>query len=171
MGGFVGMRLAARKPNLLKSLTLMDTSADEEPNIIKYKILNLIFSVAGSKPIIDRIMSIMFGQTFLHDSNRAEERLKWRNHIIQLKRTITRSVEGVITRKSVFEELKSITIPTLVLVGDEDVATVPEKSKRIHKQINGSVLEIIPGAGHSSSIEQPEHINQVLTSFINSHPG
>jgi pimeloyl-ACP methyl ester carboxylesterase len=127
--------------------------------------------VAGSKPIIDRIMPIMFGQTFLHDSNRAEERLKWRNHIIQLKRTITRSVEGVITRKSVFEELKSITIPTLVLVGDEDVATVPEKSKRIHKQINGSVLEIIPGAGHSSSIEQPEHINQVLTSFINSHPG
>lgn len=171
MGGFVGMRLAARKPNLLKSLTLMDTSADEEPNIIKYKILNLIFSVAGSKPIIDRIMPIMFGQTFLNDSNRVEERLKWRNHIIQLKRTITRSVEGVITRKSVFEELKSITIPTLVLVGDEDVATVPDKSKRIHKQINGSVLEIIPGAGHSSSIEQPEHINQVLTSFINSHPG
>src|SRR5277367_1924949 len=31
MGGFVGMRLAARHPELLRSLVLIDTSADAEP--------------------------------------------------------------------------------------------------------------------------------------------
>jgi pimeloyl-ACP methyl ester carboxylesterase len=32
MGGFVGMQLAAQKPDLLKTLTLLDTSADPEPS-------------------------------------------------------------------------------------------------------------------------------------------
>jgi 3-oxoadipate enol-lactonase len=166
MGGFIGMRLAARKPALLKSLTLMDTSADVEPNKFKYKILNLIFGLAGSKPIINKIMPIMFGKTFLEDPDRAEECFRWRQHILLLKKSITRSVKGVINRNEVYNELKDIALPTLIVVGNEDVATVPEKAKRIHKQINGSVLEIIEGAGHSSSIEQPERVNKVLETFI-----
>ena len=52
MGGFVGMRLAARKPDLVKSLTLMETSAETEVNKLKYSVLNLIFKVAGSKQSI-----------------------------------------------------------------------------------------------------------------------
>lgn len=171
MGGFIGMRLAARKPGLVKSLILMDTSADVEPNKIKYKILNLIFGIAGSKPIINKIMPIMFGKTFLEDPDRAEECFYWRQHILQLKKSITRSVEGVINRNAVYPELQDIVPPTLIIVGDEDVATIPEKAKRIHKQINGSVLEIIEGAGHSSSIEQPGRVNSVLETFINSSNG
>ncbi len=171
MGGFIGMRLAARKPQLLKSVTLMDTSADPEPNKFKYKILNLIFSMAGSKPIINKIMPIMFGQTFLNDPERESERNQWRNHILNLKKTITRCVDGVINRNSVFPELKDITIPALIIVGDEDLATVPEKSHRIHKQINGSVLEVIHSAGHSSSIEQPEAVNHAINQFINPSAG
>ncbi len=167
MGGFIGMRLAARKPSLLKSVTLMDTSADVEPNKFKYKILNLIFGVAGSKPIINKIMPILFGKTFLENPDRAEECFYWRQHILKLRKSITRSVEGVINRNEVYHELKDIALPTLIIVGDEDVATIPEKAKRIHKQINGSVLEIIEGAGHSSSIEQPEKVNKVLETFIN----
>jgi len=168
MGGFIGMRLAARKPHVLKSLTLMDTSADEEPYKFKYKILNLIFGLAGSKPIINKIMPILFGTTFLEDPEREAERTYWKNHILQLKKSITRSVKGVINRNGVYTELKDIALPSLIIVGDEDVATVPEKAKRIHKQINGSVLEIIEGAGHSSSIEQPGRVNKVLETFINS---
>jgi pimeloyl-ACP methyl ester carboxylesterase len=166
MGGFIGMRLAARKPHLLKSVTLMDTSADAEPNKFKYKILNVIFKLAGSKPIINNIMNILFGQTFLHDDSRKEIRDHWFRHILQLNKSITRSVEGVINRNSVYDEIRNISLPTLVLVGDEDVATVPDKARRIHKKINGSVFEIIKGAGHSSSIEQPELVNHAIAAFI-----
>src|SRR5215470_17391800 len=44
MGGFVGMRIAARQPQLLKSLILLETSADPEPleNVPKYKRLNFV---------------------------------------------------------------------------------------------------------------------------------
>lgn len=166
MGGFVGMRLAARKPHLVKSLTLMETSADEESNKLKYRVLNVIFNVAGSKPIYKKIMNILFGKSFLNDPDRADERSYWENKMMALPKTVTRAVSGVINRTSVFEEIKSIEKPTLIIVGDEDVATTPEKAQRIHKQINGSVLEIIPGVGHSSPIEQPKFINTVLEKFL-----
>jgi pimeloyl-ACP methyl ester carboxylesterase len=167
MGGFVGMRLAARKPHLLKSLVLMETSADEEVFKFKYNLLKLIFAVAGSKPIRQKIMNILFGKSFLANPERAAERVYWANHLLGLKKSITKSVKGVIDRTSVYEEIKSIAVPTLILVGNEDVATVPEKAKRIHKQINGSVLEIISGVGHSASIEQPEVVNRLIKSFLN----
>lgn len=166
MGGFVGMRLAARKPQLIKSLTLMETSADDEVNKLKYQALNLIFKVAGSKPIAKKIMNILFGKTFMNDIDRIDERSYWENKMILLPKTVTRAVSGVINRSGVFEEIKSIQKPTLVMVGDEDVATTPEKAQRIDKQINGSVLEIIPGAGHSSTIEQPKFVNAILEKFL-----
>ena len=166
MGGFVGMRLASRRPDLIRSVVLMETSADEEVNKTKYRLLNMIFKVAGSKPITDRIMNILFGKTFLHDPERREDRTYWENHMLNLKRSITKPVSGVIDRASVYDEIRGITRPTLVIVGDEDVATTPEKANRIHKQINGSVLEIIQGAGHSSCIEKPEVVNRALESFL-----
>jgi 3-oxoadipate enol-lactonase len=166
MGGFIGMRLASRKPELIKSLVLMDTSADAEPNKINYTALNLIFTIAGAKPIRKNIMHILFGKTFMLDPERADERNYYENNFVQLKKSITRSVKGVINRPSVFEEIKGIEKPTLVLVGEEDVATVSDKALRIHKQINGSVFEIIPKAGHSSTIENPDAVNRILESFL-----
>ena len=169
MGGFVGMRLATRKPQLLKSLILMETSADDEVNKLKYGALNLIFKVAGSKPIYKKIMNILFGKTFMNDAGKSEERLYWENKMMAIPKTVTRAVSGVIGRNGVFEEIKAIEKPTLVIVGDEDVATTPEKAQRIHKQINGSVLEIISGAGHSSTIEKPDEVNNILEKFIRNH--
>jgi 3-oxoadipate enol-lactonase len=166
MGGFIGMRLAARKPELIKSLVLMDTSADAEPNKLKYAALNLIFKVAGAKPISKNIMKIMFGKTFLSDPEREEERNYYVHQLIQLKKSITRSVSGVIDRPAIFDEIKGIEKPTLILVGDEDVATVVNKSQRIHKQIDGSVFEVIPFAGHSSCIENPDAVNSALERFL-----
>src|SRR5712692_7413714 len=69
MGGFIGMRLAARRPELIKSLILLETSSDPEPseNIAKYKQFNLVARWLGLGLVVDRVMPIMFGQKFLTD--------------------------------------------------------------------------------------------------------
>lgn len=144
----------------------METSADGEVNTLKYRALNIIFKVAGSKPIYKKIMNILFGKTFMSDPQRIEEKMYWENKMMDLPKTVTRAVSGVINRNGVFDEINSIHKPTLVIVGDEDVATTPEKAQRIHKQINGSVLEIIPGAGHTSTIEKPDEVNNILGKFL-----
>lgn len=166
MGGFVAMRLAARNPELVKSLILLETSADEEPNVFKYRLLTIIYRFFGAAPIAKRIMKIMFGKKFLNNPKSQAERNEWRKVIIDNPRTIVRAVEGVIERKPIFDELKNITAPTLVMVGDQDVATVPAKSERIHSQIPNAQLVILKGAGHSSTIEEPDQVNGAIDEFL-----
>jgi 3-oxoadipate enol-lactonase len=166
MGGFVGMRLAARKPHLLKTLTLLDTSADPEPNQFKYQILNTIFKLGGAPLVITKIIHILFGKSSLSDSSKQEIIQFWKSTIQNYPASITKAVEGVIQRQGVANELEKITTPTLVAVGDEDVATIPAKSERIHDAIKGSKLIIIKKAGHSSCIEQAEEVNKNIQRFL-----
>ncbi|MFL5384362.1 MAG: alpha/beta fold hydrolase [Longimicrobiaceae bacterium] len=176
MGGFIGMRLAARRPELIRSLVLMETSADPEPaeNVPRYRMLGGIVRVLGRlgmRLVMPRVMRIMFGRTFLADPAREAERQIWRergmdNH----PRGIVRALQGVIDRKPIHAELGKISVPTLVMVGDEDVATVPAKAERIHAAIPGSRLLTIPGAGHTSSVEQPAFVNAALEEFLGSVP-
>lgn len=166
MGGFIGMRLAARRPDLLRTLILMETSANEEAFKGKYKKLNFIAKLFGIGIVADKVMPIMFGQTFLNDPYRTGERNKWRKILADNKRSITKSVTGVITRKAVLEELKSIEMPTLILVGDEDVATPVSKAEEISHHIINSKLVVLEGAGHSSSIETPDQVNALIGDFI-----
>ncbi|MEX3011010.1 alpha/beta fold hydrolase [Hoeflea sp. TYP-13] len=171
MGGFVGMRLASRRPELLRSLTLLETSADPEPkeNQKSYRLLNFIARWFGLGLVLGKVMPIMFGKTFLSDPDRAAEREKWRAHIGSNHRIgITRATRGVIDRAGVSDEIGTIDLPVLIIVGDEDVATVPEKSERMHQAIKGSKLVTISKAGHSSTIEQPRAVNGALSEFLSS---
>lgn len=166
MGGFIGMRLAARRADLLKSLLLLETSALNEPYKIKYLLLNTIVKFFGIPAVSDKVMNIMFGHTFMTDPSRSQERSYWKGQLEANQKSITKAVTGVIFRNDIAGELSQITLPTLVVVGDEDVATTPEKAHFLHKSIKGSQLVIIPQAGHSSCIEQPEKVNQAIQSFL-----
>jgi len=172
MGGFIGMRLAARRPELVRSLVLMETSADPEPaeNVPRYRLLGGVVRLLGTlgmRLVMPRVMRIMFGRTFLEDPAREAERRLWRERgMANRRRGIVRALDGVIERKPVYDELGKIAVPTLVMVGDEDVATVPAKAERLHAAIRGSRLVVIPGAGHTSSVEQPEVVNAALEGFL-----
>jgi 3-oxoadipate enol-lactonase len=169
MGGFVAMRLAIRHPELLKSIILMETSADPEPeeNRPKYRILGFIERYISIKLVSGRAMNIMFGKTFLNDPNRASERAEWKRRMESGNRVgVYRALDAVITRQGVYEQLGKINLPTLVMVGEEDIATVPAKAERIHQAINGSKLVYIPQAGHTSSVEQGKRISQEIEDFL-----
>ncbi|MFO0661012.1 MAG: alpha/beta fold hydrolase [Polyangiaceae bacterium] len=171
MGGFVGMRIAARRSDLLKSCSLLETSADPEPeeNRLKYGLLNMSAKHVGIGVVTSRVMPIMFGKTFLTDPARAKERAYWRDLAAANDRSIWRAVNGVVERRSVIDELSRVRVPTLVVVGDEDIATVPAKAKRIAERIPNATLEVIAQAGHTSNVEQPRAVNAVLERFIASH--
>lgn len=169
MGGFVGMRLAARSPELVQSLTLLDTSADPETkeNGPKYRMLNFVARWIGLWAVIGRVLPIMFGQTFLNDPTRAAEKKRWAQAIVGNHRVgITRAVVGVIERDGCADLLDQINMPVGVGVGAEDVATFPEQSERIHQAIAGSAFVVFNGAGHSAAIETPALVNDLMTQTI-----
>lgn len=168
MGGFVGVRIAARHPELLRSLVLLDTSASAElpGNLPRYRLLSAVTHWVGLRPVVDRIMSIYFGRTFMSDPTRVEERAELRRQLMSNPRAVWRAMEGVIHRRSVEGELHRIITPTLVLVGEEDVVTVPELADRLHQRIRGSRLVRLPHGGHMSNLEQPEAVNAAIGSFL-----
>ena len=166
MGGFIGLRLAARRPDLVDSLILMETSAEPEPHTVKYPLLVYTVRLFGINLVTRPVMKIMFGEKFLRDKSRREEKLFWIGELKKNKKNITRAVRGVITRKGVEEELRNIMCPVLVMAGTQDRATTPEKAEFIHKHILHSQLRYIEGAGHSSCIEEPEQVNEYIEEFL-----
>lgn len=170
MGGFIGMRLAVRRPELLRSLVLMETSADPEPNALKYRLLGGVVRVFGRRGfglVMPRVMRIMFGRTFLRDPAREAERRLWRERGMENDPAgILRALRGVIDRRPVYDEIGRIALPTLVMVGDEDVATVPAKAERMAARIPGARLVTIPRAGHTASVEEPDAVNAALEGFL-----
>jgi pimeloyl-ACP methyl ester carboxylesterase len=62
--------------------------------------------------------------------------------------------------------LATLTIPTLVVVGDEDVITPPKEGRAMHAAIRGSRFELLTNAGHLSSVERPAAFNAVVTEFL-----
>jgi len=169
MGGFTGMRLAARHPELVKSLVLLETSANAEPqeNLSQYKLLNgLVRWIGIISPIANKVMKIMFAKSWLADATHVDSIRHWKRELSSNKKSIVGPVEGVIYRKGVEAELSKITCPTLVIVGDEDVATTPQKASFIQQGIVGAKLETIVGAGHSSCIEKPQEVNRLLRDWL-----
>ena len=169
MGGFAGLRLAIRRPALLKSLMLLETSADPEPeeNLGRYRLFNFVARWLGLRLVADRVMPIMFGEKFLSDPGRTKEKEEWRERMIANHRIgITRAVKGVISRAGVYDQLDKITTPTLIIVGEQDVATVPAKAERMHARIRGSKLVVVSGAGHTSTVEEPGAVNAALEAFL-----
>ena len=169
MGGFIGQRLAINHPTVLKSLMLLETTADpeSEAQIGRYRRLNLIARWFGLGLVDKRVMKIMFGEKFLNDSSRAQQKEAWRKHLVVNHRIgITRAVKGVIYRSGVHDQLGKIKVPTLIIVGDQDVATPPAKSQRMNEAIAGSQLVIISGAGHTSTVEEPAAVNKALETFL-----
>jgi len=169
MGGFVALRMAARRPDLVRSLMLLETSSDPEPrdNIGRYRMLNRLVRLIGPRPLRGQGAPIMFAKSTLADPARKSEVATW-NDLMSRRKDIWRAVHGVVDRAGVHSELARISAPTLVIVGDEDVATPAPKAEKIASAIRGAKLVRIPRAGHSSTVEQPAAVTAALEAFLQS---
>jgi pimeloyl-ACP methyl ester carboxylesterase len=167
MGGFVGLRLAARQPHLVASLSLLDSSADAEPahKRRRYRHLLWALSIFGARPLVSRILPLMFGRSTLADPARATQLTAWRAQVANLPRRVRHAVRGVIERKGVLAELSKIRCPTLVLVGEEDITTPPEASEQMAERIPDARLVRLPRVGHMSNLEAPSQVNATLEAF------
>ena len=171
-GGFVGMRLALRAPHRFHSLTLMDTSAEPEPSRqrLRYRALLGVLGIAGVRPVLGSGMRALFSRSFLRDPARQQEVARWRGRIADNDaRAMIRFGNAIFDRDDLVGSLRRLAVPTLVMVGEHDRATPPERARTIAAAIPGAALAVIPDAGHLSTIEQPEAVNDVLVEFIRDH--
>jgi pimeloyl-ACP methyl ester carboxylesterase len=172
MGGMVGQRLAARRPDLVRSLTLIDTSAGpEDPdNVGRYRLLATAYGLIGLGPLRGQVAPIMFTPAFLGTERGREVVRVWLQELSgQNRRATKKAIRGVTDRLPVIDELGAVTAPTLVVVGTGDVATPVAKAETIAGAIAGATLVKLEGVGHVSTLEAPDQVTAAITPFLAAH--
>ena len=169
MGGMVAIRLAIRYPELLKSLILIDTTSELEPqeNMLRNKLLLWVVKYVGLRAVAGQIMSLFFGASFLNDPKRKPLRKLWKNHFLaNNRRAIIKVVKEVIGRDAMTAYLHKIKLPTLILVGEKDTLTDEKKAEIIRSGIEKSTLMSIPRGAHMTPVEEPDIVNAMTQSFL-----
>jgi pimeloyl-ACP methyl ester carboxylesterase len=75
-------------------------------------------------------------------------------------------LRGMAERPDSVADLKSIDVPTMIVMGDEDVLSPVADGELMQQNIRGSRLKVIPKAGHYTPWEQPDAVATVLRQFL-----
>lgn len=171
MGGMVAQRVALKRPELLRSLVLLNTSAEAEPmrKRPRFALLNLAARFLGLEKVAPKILPLLFSDRFIEDPACRQERERWLAMVTANDRIgASRAVRGVVSRKSIIDRISGIQLPTLIVTADQDRATSRAKAQHMHERIEGSKLVTIRDSGHMTTAEKPGEVNRALEAFYSS---
>ncbi len=176
MGGFAGMRLAARRPELVQTLTLMNTGAEREPlsGRVRYNFLAQLVKLVGTQPFTSTAVKELFGKSTRASSDPAQQSMlkEWTAKLASRPKNVARALLGVMNRPEFSkDELAKIQCPTLIIAGDDDTAQPLVVSERMAHAIPHARLVRVPACGHSSSLEQPDAVINAMRELMISHHG
>ena len=168
IGGMWGVELARMAPARLKGVVLMDTFVGWEPQIPCERYLGMLAMIEqlGSlpAPVIDQVAPLFFA----HEPDPAlmsgfKARLaQWPADQVASLVAVGRSF---VTREDRIEWLEEMDVPSLVMTGCEDKARPVLEGYLMAEVLNCPFREI-PGAGHISTLENPEFVNRTLAEFL-----
>jgi len=156
----IALEILVRYGGKVKSLILADTTAFFPPPQAKAELLGHFDSLEMPE----------WGQAMALRVLRREAPPEQRREIAQMlaanRRTVYR--QGL---EATFDSdyrwlLPQIDLPTLILVGEEDQATPVGYAGYLHKNIPGSVLQVISQAGHFANLENPAAFNWQLCAHL-----
>ena len=172
MGGYVGYRLALRRPDLLKSITLMATSAGAEPpvTLLRYYVLLSLMRLLGTKTAIEYVLPLYFSPAFRCDPARQEQIQAWKDIITSNDdASLFRAGLAIFSRGSVLEKIHQIRTPVLLAVGEHDVPTPMQCTLDACARMPQAEVRVFPGLGHCITIEAAEAVTEILGAFVNRH--
>jgi len=167
MGGYAALSFAQKHASLLRGLVLVDTRAGADTKDARKGRGDLAAKVMkeGAQPVLDAFLPKVVGETT--KAQRADVIAKVKDMMLKTSpQGISDGLHGIATRQDSTPLLREITVPTLVICGEEDVITPRAEAEILQRGIKGAELAMIPKSGHLPSMETPEAFNQVLGSFL-----
>jgi pimeloyl-ACP methyl ester carboxylesterase len=167
IGGYILFEFWRRFRARMTSLTLCDTrpQADNaEARANRLKAADTVLE-QGTEPFIESMTPKLIGRTTvatrpdLVDGARAMMGKMSAEDISQVQR-------GMAERPDSVADLKTINVPTLIVIGEEDVLSTVADGELMRQNIAGSQLKVVPKAGHYAPWEQPESVGKVLRQFL-----
>ena len=168
MGGYVALSLVLRHPGRVRGLMLMDTrAAADTPEAARLReaeakdVLQSSSTADMISTMIPRLSARPPSRSTPGRSGRCSR--SWQRTPVQ---GIAGALRGMAIRPDRRGELGSIAVPTLVMVGQDDVISPPSEAREIAAAIPGSVFEIVPSAGHLAPYENPSAANAAMLRFL-----
>lgn len=167
MGGYVALAFSRLFPLQVRSLVLADTRPQtdtEEGKQNREQQAQKALS-EGMEAIADGLLPKLLSSETV--SKRPDIVKRVRDMIVATKpEGAAAALRGMAQRQNQIPFLSHIIAPTLILVGSEDALTPVADSELMHREIGGSRLKIIEGAGHVSNLERLEEFNRPLIEFL-----
>lgn len=168
MGGYVAWQFVRRHAARLKALILCDTRAVPDSPEAAANRLKMAEDVVRLGP--ELVANAMLPKLFA--PNMTIQPKDWVREIRQVilatnPQGIAAASRGMAERGDARPLLPTISVPTLVLVGESDVISPPDEMREIATAIPRCDFEIIPKAGHMAPLEQPAAVNAAISRFLN----
>jgi pimeloyl-ACP methyl ester carboxylesterase len=167
MGGYVALAFARRHPEKLAGLILADTRAEADTPEGKANRETAIAFVKSHTPkefIEGMIPRLLSPKTLANQPAVKETVIDIASR--QSSEAIVAALQALRDRPDASPSLANIKVPTLVIVGEDDVLTPPAVAKSLAERIAGASLVTIPEAGHLSNLEQPDKFNDAVKAFL-----
>ncbi len=167
MGGYVTLAFYKKFPQRVRALVLADTrpQADTKEAQQAREQQALKALKEGMSPIAETMLPKVLAPETLDEQPEVVARV--REMMLSTKPQGTAAaLRGMAAREDHTKLLPQINVPALIIVGSRDAITPPGDSEAMQREIRGSRLEIIEGAGHVSNLERPAEFNRALGNFL-----
>ncbi len=166
MGGFTGQQFALTHPERLRSLVLCDTACIMPPKSLWNERIETARS-HGIEALLEATLERWFTPPF-HLAG-VESLAKVQEMILGTGVEGFIGCSAAIRDMNLCDRLPEISVPTLIMVGEEDPGCPVSAARALHDGIVDSKLVIIPQAAHLPNIEQTAVFNKSLIDFLNHH--
>lgn len=166
MGGYLSFEIMRQAPQRVRRLALLDTQATPEGEAQRANRLGRM--EAARKGGMGALADLQWEQ-LVHPMRYADEKLKGDVRRMALDTgtdVYLRHCAAIMNRADSRADLPKIKVPTLVLAGDKDQLTPPERAREMADGIAGATLAIVPDCGHMSTMERPEAVNAALLAWL-----
>lgn len=163
VGGLIGQGLALRAPGRLVGLVLCDTAPKVGDASFWAQRMSAVRQ-NGMAAIADGIMERWFSPGFRRD--RPDELAGWRNLFLRTHAAGYVATCATLRDTDLTDNVGAISPPALVVAGDADLATPVELVRALAAGMPNARFEVLAGAGHIPSIEQPENLSGLINAFL-----
>ena len=167
MGGVISQIVAVKFPHRVRSLTLVCTACRNHP--WRQELLQSWAKTAADKGMIEvgkeAAQWVMSPRSF----RRLVPAFTWMGPLAVLRprHSFVSQIDAILnTREDLVDQLSTITAPTMVIVGNQDILTPRGDSEEIAERIPNAELVVISGAAHGLMMEHSSTFNRILIEFL-----
>lgn len=167
MGGYAALRFAALHRERLVGLILIDTraEADTPEGASRREAAVARIRSEGGEGYLDEFVPGLVGPATHARAPRFVRELRSLAGDVP-DHVLIACQQAMQSRPDATELLATLTMPALVIVGEEDAITPVESARKMAAALPHASLAIIPGAGHTPSVERPIPTADAIVTFL-----